>query len=32
MSIKILAIALLVALAATRSYPLYKQCDAKWAN
>jgi hypothetical protein len=32
MSAKILLAALLLVLAASRSYPLYKQCDSKWGN
>ena len=32
MSFKILVFALIVALVASRSYPLYKQCDSKWGN
>lgn len=30
--LKTLVLALLVALALGRSYPLYKQCDSRWAN
>jgi hypothetical protein len=29
---KILILSLLIALAFARTYPLYKQCDPKWAN
>ena len=29
---RIFLLALLLAVAASRSYPLYKQCDPKWAN
>jgi hypothetical protein len=32
MSVKVLLVALLVVLAASRTYPLYKQCDSRWAN
>jgi len=32
MNFKLLAVALLVAVAASRTYPVYKQCDAKWGN
>ena len=32
MSAKILLAALLLVLAASRTYPLYKQCDSKWGN
>lgn len=32
MSFKIYALALLVVLAASRNYPLYKQCDSKWGS
>jgi len=32
MNFKILTIALVLALAAARTYPLYKQCDSRWAN
>jgi len=32
MAVKVILVALLVTLAASRSYPLYKQCDPKWGN
>ena len=32
MSAKVLLAALLLVLAASRNYPLYKQCDSKWGN
>ena len=32
MTVRIVLVALLVALAACRSYPLYKQCDSKWGS
>lgn len=32
MSLKLLAIALILAVAASRTYPMYKQCDSKWGS
>jgi hypothetical protein len=32
MSTKFLLLAVLLVLAASRTYPMYKQCDAKWGN
>ena len=32
MNFNILTIALILTLAAAGSYPLYKQCDSRWAN
>ena len=32
MSVKVMLVALLVVLAASRTYPLYKQCDSRWGS
>lgn len=32
MAAKIICLLLLLALALSRSYPLYKQCDSRWGN
>lgn len=32
MNIKIITFVVLLAIVSCRNYPMYKQCDAKWAN
>ncbi len=32
MALKLVALALILVLAATRTYPLYKQCDSRWGS